>query len=444
MRFFALIATIIAILLASSVIFVPTITAQDTPSANVDGKFSTSNQEACVFIVTVDVAGGFSQPVTDPAFQVASVQGGLSYQVLRSAQQHFLVKYTIGGEGVWLDRRSGYIEGNCLNIPVDETPLTDYDSLCFFSSANEVTIYTDATLEAIKTPIGNLPPNREVLVTAQQGDAYFLHFDHAMGGWVAKNSGTVRGNCENLSIPDNHSSVLRGTTLDNTRLWSEPNVQTGVVVADVAAGTTLIIEDGPRLGSIRTDTQDQGHFYFVRIDSDTTSGWIWSARLLTGYVDPTQNVRAVALDNARLWSLPDVTTGEITQDIPVGTVVTIEDGPQLGRIRVDTYDLGHWYLVSLNSGSSGWVWSERLSAGYTSVSGIRATALENARLWSQPDVSVGTVVTDLDVGTRVIVEQSPQLGRIRVDTNDLGHWYFVQVEGTSTSGWIWSPRLSFQ
>lgn len=444
MRFFALLATIIATLLASSLIFVPTIAAQDSPSTSLNGKFSTSNQEACVFIVTVDVTGGFSQPVTDPAFQVASVQGGLSYQVLRSAQQHFLVQYTVGGDGVWLDRRSGYIEGNCLNIPVDETPLTDYDSLCFFSSSTEVSVYNDASLSTIKTPLGNLPPNREVLVTVQDEDAYFLHFDHAMGGWVAKNSGVVRGDCENLSVPDNHSTGLHGTALDNTRLWSEPNVQTGVVVADVVAGTTLIIDDGPRLGPIRTDTQDQGHFYFVRIDGDTTSGWIWSARLLTGYVDPTQNVHAVVLDNARLWSLPDVTTGEITQDIPAGTSVTIEDGPQLGRIRVDTNDMGYWYFVSIDSGISGWIWSERLRAGYTPVNGIRATALENARLWSQPDVSDGSVIADLDVGTVIIVEQGPQLGRIRVDTNDLGHWYFVQVEGSSASGWIWSPRLSFQ
>jgi hypothetical protein len=254
----------------------------------------------------------------------------------------------------------------------------------------------------------------------------------------------VQGTCGNL--PDHEDETgLRGIALDNARLWSEPDVRTGVVVADVVAGTPLSIEDGPRMGHIRADTDDRGHFYYVQIDGQTTVGWVWSARLLIDNGDPTSDRQATTLDNARLWSQPDVTVGSITHSLDVGTVVIIQSDPQLGRIRTDTSDMGYWYLVIVeDTDTSGWIWAERLSADHTpSTTGTRATALDNARLWSQPDVSVGSDNVDLAAGTLVIVESGPQLGRIRVDTDDLGHWYFVRVEGTDTTGWIWSPRLRF-
>lgn len=428
MRLFAFLFIIITILI--SAIAVPTATAN-----------SPTQQESCVFIVTVDVTRGFSQPVTDPAFEIASVQGGLSYPVLRRAQQHFYVQYTISGDGLWLDRRSGYVEGNCLDIPVDERPLTDYEELCFFTPADHTPFFTDSQLTQ---QMVDLSSDREILVTGQTENAYFLYLDHAMGGWVAVNSGTVRGDCGNLSHHDDWTG-LRGTALDNARLWSEPNVQTGTILADITAGTALIIEDGPRMGPIRTDTDDRGHFYLVRVEGQTTSGWIWSARLLPSDGDPTNGGRAMALENARLWSEPDVTLGTVTSDLAVGTVVTIQGQPQLGRIRTDTDDMGYWYLVTVEGTSTtGWIWSERLTANTTApINGTQATALENARLWTQPDVRTGTVITDLSVGTVVTVEAGPELGRIRTDTDDLGHWYYVRIDGTNTAGWIWSPRLNF-
>src|SRR5690606_7513026 len=74
-----------------------------------------------------------------------------------------------------------------------------------------------------------------------------------------------------------------------------------------------------------------------------------------------------------------------------------------------------------------------------------ATALDNARAWSAPDVRSGAMVTTFAPGTQLIVLAGPVSGPIRFDTADTGNWFQVRavnVAGGAT-GWVWENRLRF-
>ncbi len=77
--------------------------------------------------------------------------------------------------------------------------------------------------------------------------------------------------------------------------------------------------------------------------------------------------------------------------------------------------------------------------GAYTPTGIPVTG--NTRLWSQPDVILGSIVTDLPAGAVVTVIGGPAVGRIRFDTTDTGEWYPV-IYG-ALRGWVWAGRLDF-
>jgi hypothetical protein len=71
-----------------------------------------------------------------------------------------------------------------------------------------------------------------------------------------------------------------------------------------------------------------------------------------------------------------------------------------------------------------------------------ATAHENARVWSEPSVQTGTVVTLLEPGSQVILIGEPVQGPVRIDSDDMGDWYQVRLpEETEPIGWVWADRL---
>lgn len=72
-----------------------------------------------------------------------------------------------------------------------------------------------------------------------------------------------------------------------------------------------------------------------------------------------------------------------------------------------------------------------------------ASARENARVWSAPDVSAGEFITDLAPGTRLVVVDGPERGSIRLDSNLQSDWYQVRnLEESAPLGWLWIERLS--
>lgn len=84
----------------------------------------------------------------------------------------------------------------------------------------------------------------------------------------------------------------------NARAWSQPDIQAGQVLTSLDPDSEIVIVNGPRRGSIREDTDDQGDWYQVRRPEATnTLGWVWSERLI--FVDETSIAVDVPTANLR-------------------------------------------------------------------------------------------------------------------------------------------------
>lgn len=66
---------------------------------------------------------------------------------------------------------------------------------------------------------------------------------------------------------------------------------------------------------------------------------------------------------------------------------------------------------------------------------------DQARLWPQPDATVGKFLTNLALGTPARVIGGPEWGSLIKGNNLMGWWYQVEVESLGERGWIWQARL---
>jgi hypothetical protein len=313
-------------------------------------------QTNCTFSGTLDELVYYFAPLTDPSQQKGVAPGGVPYPVLKQSGEHFLIQLDQSGYGGWVDRRSGILGGDCSQVPVDDTPLSGYDTLCFFTSAGTPPLYAESNLI---TPQGNAQANTPYVVTLKSATSYLLRLDHAFGVWVAAGTGQLSGfGCNTLPV---EYVAAQATALANARMWSAPDVKTGVRTVDLAAGTLVTVIGGPVRGPIRFDTDDQGNWYQVRRNMDGQTGWVWEQRL--AFTDPPDpGVTATVLANARAWSEPNVRMGGVLANLAEGSQVVILEGPVNGPIRYDTNDRGDWYLVQQTATHiTGWVWVERLA-----------------------------------------------------------------------------------
>ena len=65
---------------------------------------------------------------------------------------------------------------------------------------------------------------------------------------------------------------------------------------------------------------------------------------------------------------------------------------------------------------------------------------DNSRLWSQPDVSLGSSIGSPTMGQSATVLSGPTWGRIRRDMDFSGWWWEVETDGQR--GWVWEDRLN--
>lgn len=71
---------------------------------------------------------------------------------------------------------------------------------------------------------------------------------------------------------------------------------------------------------------------------------------------------------------------------------------------------------------------------------ITAQTLEGARLWSNPHVQLGELITNIPEDTILEIMAGPVTGIITEDGETEGEWYLVHNQRYGT-GWIWSERL---
>jgi hypothetical protein len=75
--------------------------------------------------------------------------------------------------------------------------------------------------------------------------------------------------------------------------------------------------------------------------------------------------------------------------------------------------------------------------------GQEVRVLEDARIWTQPDVTVGSVYLTLSIGDSVNIINGPVLGRISLDQNISGLWWEVSdIPNGDSLGWIWEDRIT--
>jgi hypothetical protein len=334
------------------ILFIVGIIASLLPLANAQAQ-----ADDCTYIVEDNVIPLYSAPLNIASLQVDVLPVGSTYTVEKRAERYLYL--SSGGIAGWIHGLSlgGRTEGDCTSLPEDDRPLTDYPTVCFFIPIEAMHVYNDSSLtdehDAFDLKGGESYP----VVYADEA-SLFAYIDDAAGGWVSAETGFVSGLCDDLAKPDGYQQAI---ALENARLWSQPNVRIGAIVADVEPETPLHIISGPVLGSIRLDTEDLGKWFYV--SDGTQAGWLWEARVEFEEVDGDDvDTTVKALEDTRLWSLPNVQQGSLIAFVNPGSTVRILEGPVNGPIRFDTTDIGGWYFVEVGT-TRGWVWEDRLDFG---------------------------------------------------------------------------------
>lgn len=147
----------------------------------------------CQFTGTSGVLTVYQAPITDATQEKARLPGNGHYPV-NQTHGEFLLLQLNDGRTAWADMRTGTLEGNCKNVPVDETPLTGFPTLCTFTNTTNVPLYRDSALTGV---IGSVAPGVYPLIGISQ-TRYYLYLDANQGGWVLGSTGLIQGNCTML------------------------------------------------------------------------------------------------------------------------------------------------------------------------------------------------------------------------------------------------------
>jgi hypothetical protein len=228
-------------------------------------------------------------------------------------------------------------------------PLT---SQCWFTALSDLPTYNRRDLSEIHSTQAMFA-GRSLQVLEVDDEVALVAIDHAMGFWVEVAGGVFSGLCSDIDgyeLPD-------AVALENARIWSYPSVITGEIIGILAEGAAIEITGGAVEGRIRQDSQADGLWYPVQYAN--ISGWVWSERLEFDVTPDVLIIDAIALENARIWSHPDVTVAHLLADVPENASLEIIGGPITGQTNRQTGATGVWYQVRY-SNIVGWMWEARL------------------------------------------------------------------------------------
>jgi hypothetical protein len=274
-----------------------------------------------------------------------------AYTIIAENEGNMWIEYGSGERG-WIDFHARIMNGDCQGVPQLHLPLTDFPTICFYNIAEEIDSYRMPDFS--NEPDGHIGPGTYP-ISGELDNGFQLAGSSAMSGPSVKaNHGTLSGHCD--------GTLRLASALDNARVWTEPNAAIGQTLGVLEAGFEVGIVEGPVQGRLQTDSDVQGNWY--KVQRGEMVGWVWEDRLRMGrtYTIPLPLVHwAAVLDGARVWTQPDVTTGQIvTTLMSGGDYIKITGEAVEGVIRAEPVLQGMWYPVQLG-GTTGWVSAERLS-----------------------------------------------------------------------------------
>jgi len=301
---------------------------------------------------------------------VTTVPPNTSYPIRRYAR----FQETIGAYLLEVDAdTSGWIEVITLGTISGDCSLTeelltaaDFLDVCELTIVEPIMMFRDASLtEFLRDVFEDTLIIRETIghtyiekTTARNAISGRLYSGHAgpFRGYVPNYAVEYDDDCPEIV----YESPVNAIAGEDTRLWSMPDAPNGRIFADIPTGTSLNVLAGPTHGIVSIDGVTTGDWYMVR-HADYGTGWVWSARFELDTPFPPEPIASgIALENARLWTMPDAEHGTYIGTMTVGSAINLLSEPVQGVIRLDTGQVADWYYVENNRGRGGWLWVGRI------------------------------------------------------------------------------------
>lgn len=236
-------------------------------------------EQPCAFATDLDRARLYRVPFPDDFYMIGILEPGARYPIHSQNNQFYEVE-TVDDQTAWVDQRAGGVSNCHEPVLTTEIPLDKFEGTCFIWVEDEVPAYSDSEMTLISPGVAQLSPDFSHHVIRESDDAYLVAFGHAMGAWVAKTD-VVDMTPACAAVPlRTGEEVPAGTsaiTLENARIWTRPDVKSGIILVPFPPGTKVSVLYGPVSGYIQFDTDRVGDFYWVA--SDILSGWVWDQRL---------------------------------------------------------------------------------------------------------------------------------------------------------------------
>jgi hypothetical protein len=307
--------------------FTPTPAAAATATATPNSSQVLAAQLASIQATQTRLAGGMAAPESTPEAQVvanwipmtvfsqanegsapvAVVTPWETARILGSERERWLSVETAGGETGWVDGRWRVFTGDAAALPaaLSFRMISDRDDLDFIFG--------------------------EVVETTAEDDYYRLRFEPS---FEADPIIEIPAGTETLTLLDNQGS---------DSAWML------VTLADI--GGDGLIRTGYLPRSVVEETEP-----FINKQEDQL---ISETGVVACALDAGDAVTATA--NSRLWSDPDVLNGDFLPMLDTGEeLLVVAAEPVWGPIRRDIDDYGWWWQVETETGTTGWIWQNRL------------------------------------------------------------------------------------
>jgi hypothetical protein len=248
----------------------------------------------------------------------------------------------------------------------------------------------------------DIPPEIEALFVAVGDTSGVAYKEEAGSEWTNQDWTGPDVYCPGLLPPQELAQF-------SALLVSVPNIP---VRSDHPAGAVL--RSIPQASVIRLDP-------LVWYSPLCESGTFWYA------IDCTSLPGMNCSGNRTLW-MPEIVGNEYALQ-PVG-ISALPDPSQPTSIPQSLLPALEWPMSDTG------VEACHISAGDTVSAG------EQARLWSEPDVTSGRSLASLPAGEILVVMNGPVWGKIRGEPDFFGWWYEVEIGSMGRQGWLWQDRIA--